>query len=383
MLKWLVARQREGLSISRAVDMWQQLNTEGKDPLAEAAPAVGAPPAGMALPLPGGIIETMRQTWVKACLAFDEKAAEQLLTQAAALYSPEIVAIEFLQKGLAQFGQLWLEGQASVQQEHFASTLATRRLETLIAASANPTRPGRILAVCPPSEQHTFSMLVITFLLRRHGWDTLFLGADVPIPRLMETVETVKPALAILAAQQLTTAATLLETTQILHRAQIPVAYGGRIFNLIPALQKRIPGHFLGQDLAHIAGQVSQTLTNPAPLPTIPISPDYQHALPHYREKQAHLETYVWEFASPAYFSQGMVAYCNLAMARNIIAALKLGSMAYLNEDRHWAIDMLLNHRLTETDLHQYLEIYRRAAEVHLGPAGQPVKDWLAQFSGA
>jgi DNA-binding transcriptional MerR regulator len=381
ILKWLVARQREGLSISRAVDLWQQLNAEGKDPLSAESPLLTPPPATIALP--GGMIEAIRQSWIEACLAFDEKTAEQLLAQAAALYSPETVTIEFLQKGLAQFGQMWAEGQASVQQEHFASALAIRRLETLIAGSPGPTRPDRILVVCPPAELHIFSLLVVTFILRRNGWDTLFLGANVPVPRLMEAIQAVKPALVILSAQQLSTAATLLETTQLLQQEKIPIAYGGRIFNTIPALQKRIPGHFLGQNLSQTPPQVSQILVNPTQPPTIPITSAYHQALTHYQERQSHLETYLWETINPAEFSQAGLVYCNMAMARNIIGALSLGSMAYLNEDMYWATDMQINHSLSQDALTHYLDIYHQAAALHLGPAGQPVKDWLAQFATA
>ena len=32
-LKWLMARQQEGLSIARAVDLWRQIEGEGQDPL--------------------------------------------------------------------------------------------------------------------------------------------------------------------------------------------------------------------------------------------------------------------------------------------------------------------------------------------------------------
>src|SRR5512135_3781429 len=33
LLKWMNARQHEGLSISRSVDLWKGLEAEGKDPL--------------------------------------------------------------------------------------------------------------------------------------------------------------------------------------------------------------------------------------------------------------------------------------------------------------------------------------------------------------
>ena len=33
IIKWLIARQDEGMSISRAVKLWRQLEEEGQDPL--------------------------------------------------------------------------------------------------------------------------------------------------------------------------------------------------------------------------------------------------------------------------------------------------------------------------------------------------------------
>src|SRR5688572_24436423 len=33
VLKWLISRQGEGMTISRAVDLWQRLNQDGHDPL--------------------------------------------------------------------------------------------------------------------------------------------------------------------------------------------------------------------------------------------------------------------------------------------------------------------------------------------------------------
>ena len=35
ILKWLIARQETGLSISKAVDLWRQLESNGEDPLAD------------------------------------------------------------------------------------------------------------------------------------------------------------------------------------------------------------------------------------------------------------------------------------------------------------------------------------------------------------
>ena len=92
---------------------------------------------------------------MQACLNFDEPRAEQTLTQAFALFPLNSVVLDVLLRGLAEIGEGWYRGEVAVQQEHFASALAVRRLQTLIAASPAPTRAERVVLACPPGEQHT------------------------------------------------------------------------------------------------------------------------------------------------------------------------------------------------------------------------------------
>lgn len=132
IIKWLMARQQEGLSIKRAVELWRRLEAEGQDPL-HAGATVG-PRAALA-PTPkavGDAIARLRQAWMAACLDFDERRAEQALAEVFALYPPEMACVDVLQKGLAEMGDGWYQGEVSVQQEHFASELAMRRLEALM-----------------------------------------------------------------------------------------------------------------------------------------------------------------------------------------------------------------------------------------------------------
>ena len=67
------------------------------------------------------------------------------------MFPVEAVCVEVLQKGMAEIGSHWYENGASVQQEHFASGLAMRRLDALLSASPAPTRNQTILVGCPPT----------------------------------------------------------------------------------------------------------------------------------------------------------------------------------------------------------------------------------------
>jgi DNA-binding transcriptional MerR regulator len=91
-IRWLMARQREGLSIQRAVDLWRQIVAEGRDPLQAATPiaaqAVPVSPAGAL----GETIGLHRESWLEACLAFDEQRAEQIVVRCLERWMKEIAA---------------------------------------------------------------------------------------------------------------------------------------------------------------------------------------------------------------------------------------------------------------------------------------------------
>jgi DNA-binding transcriptional MerR regulator len=389
-IKWLMARQGEGLSIRRAVDLWRQLEEESQDPLAVTLAGVLAPLPAPAHAAAGESLVQLRQDWVSACLAFDEQKAEQVLSQAFALYTPEVVAQDLLQKAMAQVGDGWYRGEVMVQQEHFCSELAIRRLEALILAAAPPTRSGRILVGCPPQEHHVFSLLLLTLLLRRRGWPVVYLGANVPAARMGAIVAATNPQLLVLAAQRLHSAARLIEMAQQLKDAGVPLAYGGLVFNLVPGLRARVPGHFLGERLELAPQAVEALMAVPRPLPSAEPVPDaYRQAHSDFLSRQGLIEADLMRILSSGGIDPDHLNIANRELGLNISAALALGDMEFLGTDVGWVQELLSNHGVPAKELRLYLTTYHQAAEKNLGPRAAPVVAWLGKtiaengFSGA
>ena len=379
-IKWLAARQREGLSIKRAVSLWQQIEAGGQDPLQEGAPGITRAEQVPVPHLAGQTLGQMRGAWLEACLAYDEQRAEQIVNQAFALYPPEAVAVDLLQKAVAQVGEGWYEGEVTVQQEHFCSGLIIRRLEALLMASPLPTRPGRILFACPPQELHIIGPLLLTFLLRRRGWEVVYLGANVPVEDLETMVGATRPWLVILAAQQLHTAATLKEMADVLYRENVPVAYGGLIFNLLPALKERIAGHFLGDQIDDAVQVIESIMGAPAPVAAEQgISEEHRQAFEHFRERQSFVESRVMraEDLSLAFNHQGVAMH---ELGLNMGAALSLGDMDYLGSDLEWLKGLLDSRQVPSSALEEFLRIYQQAVVEELDERGKPIVDWLAEF---
>jgi DNA-binding transcriptional MerR regulator len=375
-LKWLIFRQEEGFSISRAVDLWHQLESEGQDPL-QAMPLISA--RTTITPIIGTTMEGLHQEWIEACKAFDEAKAEQVLTRAFALYPPEAVCIQILMKSLSEIGKEWYRGDITIQQEHFASELAIRRLETLISASPPPTLAGRILILCPAGEDHTFSSLLLTYLLRRNGRYALFLGANVPQAHLQEAIAKIKPHLIILTAQQLHTAANMLEMINALQKYSFHLAFGGRIFNLIPSIRDRIPGHFLGEDLEKAPERIAHLL-NQTPSPLKPVqgpSQDLRRTQDIFRDRLTDIEGLVRERMKPAAIPYMQLVIANRNMAQNIIAALSLGDISLLETDMKWMEGLLRNHGIRDDSLKDYLAVYADAVRKETDDRARIISDYL------
>jgi len=378
MLKWLVERQNEGLSISRAVEMWN-MGGESGQPIARqvAAPVTVT---GMS----ESMLDELREKWLLACLAFNDQAANLVLDQAFALATPETVCREVLQKGLAQVGEGWYRGSVSVQQEHFTSAIAIRRLHALMAVTTPPTRSGQILAACPPGEEHDFILLLVSYLLRRHGWDVVYLGANVPMIDLDDTIHTTSPVLVIASAQTLLAAASLRRMSEYLASIQVPLAYGGGIFARIPKLVQAISGHYLGGDLAQAPLAIEQLVTARPALPKgKPISIEYERALAAFRQNEA--------FIANAVAGQLQVGgldptYAQIALenfTRLVVSALILGEIKYLDHSITWLNGLLKNHGLPGSLARQFYGTYQQAVERHLGEKGGMITQWLGEKASA
>jgi methanogenic corrinoid protein MtbC1 len=378
MIKWLIERQKEGLRINRAVQLWQSFKQQDQDPLQMMPKSGTRQPATGGELLSGVTLDEIREQWISACMEFDEVRAENLLAQAFARYPMETVCLEVLRHGLSEIGELWYTGRSSVQQEHFASALAIRRLNALLAAAPTPSRRGKILTASPSGEDHIFSLLLVTLFLRFRGWEVVYLGANVPMIKLDETIRLSRPDLVIAVAHQLFTAASLFEVANYLLAERVPLAYGGLIFTLLPDLQVRIPGHYLGDSLDDIVQEVEGLMFQPKEVtPVEPVPEEYFAAAEHFREYQPLIAADLWEQFQRNGMEVSHLQIANEFLGKDIQAGLSLGNLNLLENEMDWLAGLLNSHDIPAELLPKYMEFYRQAVEANLDQRGQPVIDWI------
>jgi hypothetical protein len=230
------------------------------------------------------------------------------------------------------------------------------------------------LLACPPEDEHTFSPLVITYLIRRQGRRALFLGANVPFNRFNDALDQTKPALVIMTAQDLHTAAQLIPFADLLAERGIPFAFGGLVFNTRPNLQKRIRGYLLGNRLGDTPDAVERLVTSKPEAPEVePISEAYSQAIRALKTNENEIIAALSRAFGGSNMDNYHMALANLHLTRDVLASLKLGEMDYLGKDIMWAQGLIENYTIPPEALVDYLETYADVVQERLGEDGEPI----------
>jgi MerR family transcriptional regulator, light-induced transcriptional regulator len=131
--------------------------------------------------------------------AFDEPATQAVLDRLLADLSVPTVLRDVVLPYLADLGERWQRGAASIAMEHFASNIIRGRLAGLARGWGSGLGPQALLA-CPPGELHDMALMVFGIVLNRNGWRIDYLGTNTPVEELERAVDATRPDLVVLAA---------------------------------------------------------------------------------------------------------------------------------------------------------------------------------------
>ncbi|MDM5316077.1 MerR family transcriptional regulator [Fictibacillus sp. b24] len=179
ILKWLVNKVNQGFTISQAVDVAQN-----GELYKEAAP-FAAENTDRAAEMSNMILE--------ALLTFQEKKANDLLSQAFSMYNLEKVIIDILGTLLVRVGHLWEEQKITVAHEHFTSSFLRSKIGQLIQWLPSDPYLPKVIAACGLDEEHELGLLMFTLFLRRKGFEVIYLGHGIPKEDFEVVIKEVEP----------------------------------------------------------------------------------------------------------------------------------------------------------------------------------------------
>jgi DNA-binding transcriptional MerR regulator len=163
---------------------------------AEAAALASDPPVSSGA---GTLLAEAKDELADALGAFDEPSAHAVLDSLLATATIDAALATVVLPYLAELGERWERGEASVAEEHFASAVLRGRLLGLARGWGRGLGP-RIVLACAPGEQHDLGLISFGLALRARGWRVVYLGADTPLTSVADAADGSDAVFAVVSA---------------------------------------------------------------------------------------------------------------------------------------------------------------------------------------
>jgi len=140
---------------------------------------------------PGQPLAELSNQYLSALLRYDRHSASALILAAVDnKVSIKEIYCHVFERCQYEIGRLWQLNDVSVAQEHYctgATQLIMSQLYPYIFRANRPFR-GTIVAACVTGELHEIGARMLCDLLEMEGWNTIYLGANVPTPGIIEVL---------------------------------------------------------------------------------------------------------------------------------------------------------------------------------------------------
>lgn len=126
---------------------------------------------------------------VKYGLSFNELEFSSLLQNCFEHYSIEKSYQQIIYPVLQRIGLLWRKDEVCPAQEHFVTNLVRQKL--MVAIEQIPLvslKKSTWLLCLPEDEEHDIPLLFANYLLRKNGFNVIYLGEKVPINSIQITI---------------------------------------------------------------------------------------------------------------------------------------------------------------------------------------------------
>lgn len=137
----------------------------------------------------------LAQSYLDAMLARDRKQAVSLVMNAVNENKTSIkdIYMRVFQPVQREIGRLWQMDKISVAQEHYCSAVTQFTMSHLYGRVFSTTQNGKkFVASCVGDELHEIGLRMVVDFLEMEGWDTIYLGANIPCHEIVECVRETK-----------------------------------------------------------------------------------------------------------------------------------------------------------------------------------------------
>ncbi|MEV5710360.1 cobalamin-dependent protein, partial [Actinoallomurus sp. NPDC052274] len=192
-------------------------------------------------------------------------AVDVVLSAVDAGLDAESALLDVIAPVQARVGAEWAANRISVAREHTATAINDRVVAALAHHASAPRRPrrGRITVACVDGEWHALPARLLAETLRLRGWHVDFLGAQVPVPHLIDHLHRTGPDALALSSSIPTRLPTAHATITASQAAGVPVMAGGAAFGPDGRYADRLGADAWAPDARTAAARLEEILARP------------------------------------------------------------------------------------------------------------------------
>ncbi len=201
-------------------------------------------------------LSPLAHEYLAALLEGDRQRASRLVLSAVESgVSVQDIYLQVFQSSQHEVGRLWQMSRISVAQEHFCTAATQLIMSQLYPYLFSGERTGRTLvATCIAGDLHEIGVRMVSDLFELDGWDTIYLGANTPVPSILQTVrEQQADVLAISAtiAPHLRSVEELIQQVRAAPDcSEVKIIVGGHPFNVVPQIWRQLGADGCAHDAA-------------------------------------------------------------------------------------------------------------------------------------
>jgi methanogenic corrinoid protein MtbC1 len=209
-------------------------------------------------------LTSLAQEYLDALMRGERHVASRLVLEAVeGGTSVKDVYLRVFQAAQHEIGRLWQMNRLSVAQEHYC-TAATQLIMSQLYPHifAGEKNGHTLVATCVSGDLHEIGVRMVSDFFEMEGWDTFYLGANVPAQSIVQTlIERRADVLAVSATMTYHVRAvkhliSVVRSSELCRETKILV--GGYPFNLAPELWREVGADACARDAAQAISLANQ-----------------------------------------------------------------------------------------------------------------------------
>jgi methanogenic corrinoid protein MtbC1 len=217
--------------------------------------------------LDGEPLSDLARAYINALLAGERRHASRLILDAVASgVSVRDVYLRVFQPSQYEIGRLWQMNLVNVAQEHYC-TAATQLIMSQLYPYifTNQKNGWRLVATCVGGDLHEIGVRMVSDLFEMDGWDTFYLGANVPASSIIQALVSQRAdvlAVSLTISAYVKSVADLIAAVrQAKEVAGVRILVGGYPFNVAPDLWQQIGADGYAGDAAEAVAVANRMMS--------------------------------------------------------------------------------------------------------------------------